>query len=51
MGAITSKKVIEDKEQVAPKVEHLRGSQLSGSGGKEQPSKSVKKESWYEMTM
>jgi hypothetical protein len=29
----------------------LRGSQPSGSGGKEQPSKSFKKESWYEMAM
>jgi hypothetical protein len=39
-----------NKEQVAPKVEKLKGSQPSGSSGKEQPSKSVK-ESWYEMAM
>jgi hypothetical protein len=46
--------VAENKEQVAPKVEQLkgslRGSQPSGSSGKEQHSKSVK-ESWYEMAM
>jgi hypothetical protein len=31
--------------------EQLRGSQHPGSGGNEQPSKSVKKESLYEMAM
>jgi hypothetical protein len=51
MRAMESNRVTENKEQVALKVEQLRGSQPSGSGGKEQPSKSVKKESWYEMTM
>ena len=45
-----SSRVIEDKEQVAPKVEQRKGSRPSGSGGKKHPSKSVK-ESWYEMTM
>jgi hypothetical protein len=50
MRAMASNRVAENKEQVAPKVEQLRGSQPSGSGGKEQPSKSVK-ESWYEMAM
>jgi hypothetical protein len=43
--------VAENKEKVAPKVEQLRGSQRSGSSGKEQPSNSFKKKSWYEMTM
>jgi hypothetical protein len=43
MRAMASNRVAENKEQVAPKVEQLRGSQPSGSGGKEQPSKSVKK--------
>jgi hypothetical protein len=43
--------VTENKEQVALKVEQLRGSQPSGSGGKEQPSKSVQKKSWFEMAM
>jgi hypothetical protein len=40
-----------NREQVALKVEQLRGSQPSGSVGKEKPSKSIKKESWYEMAM
>jgi hypothetical protein len=44
-------KVTENEEQVALKVEQLRGSQPSGSGGKEQPSKSVQKKSWFEMAM
>ena len=48
MRAMASNKVTEDKEQVAPKVEKLRGSQPSGLGGKEQLSKCVK-ESWYKM--
>jgi hypothetical protein len=43
--------VAKNKEQVASKDEQLRGSQPSSSGGKEQPSNSVKKESWYEITM
>jgi hypothetical protein len=52
MRAMTNKsRVIVDREQVAPKVEQLRGSQPLGSGGKGQPCKSVKKESWYKMTM
>jgi hypothetical protein len=52
MRAMTSNNIeIEDKEQVAPKVEQLRVSQPSGLGGKEQPSKSVKQESWYEIAM
>jgi hypothetical protein len=50
MRAMASSRVIENKKQVAPKVEKLKGSQPSGLSGKEQPSKSVK-ESWYEMTM
>jgi hypothetical protein len=51
MRAMASSRVAENKEQVAPKVEQLRGNQPSGSGGKDQPSKSVKKESWYKMAM
>jgi hypothetical protein len=51
MRAVESSRVAENREQVALKVEQLRGSQPSGSGGKEKPSKSVKKESWYEMAM
>jgi hypothetical protein len=48
----SNNRVTKDKEQGALKVEQLRGSQPSGSSGKEQPSKSVqKKQSWYEMTM
>jgi hypothetical protein len=43
--------VAENREREALKVEQLRGSQPSGSGGKEQPSKSVRQESWYEMAM
>jgi hypothetical protein len=35
-------KVIENKEQVAPKVEHLIGIQYLGLDGKEKPSKYVK---------
>jgi hypothetical protein len=35
MRAMASNRVTEDKEQVAPKVEQLRGSQPLGSGGKE----------------
>jgi hypothetical protein len=50
MQAIESSRVVENKERLAPKVEQLRGSQPSGSGGKEQSSKYIK-ESWYEMTM
>jgi hypothetical protein len=33
------------------KVEQLKGSQPLGSSGKEKPSKSVQKNSWYKMTM
>jgi hypothetical protein len=36
MQAMASNRVAENKEQVAPKFEKLRGSQPSGSGGKEQ---------------
>jgi hypothetical protein len=43
--------VIENREQVAPKVEKLIRSRPSGSGGKEQPYKSFKKDSWYKMAM
>jgi hypothetical protein len=42
--------VVENKEKVALKVVQLRGSQPSGLGGKEKPSK-FGKESWYKMTM
>jgi len=45
------KKVTKDKDHVALKVEHLRGIQSFGSSEKEKPSKSVKMESWYKMTM
>jgi len=48
---MASNKVAKDKEQVVPKVEQLERSQTLGSGGKEQPSKSVKKQSWYKMAM
>jgi hypothetical protein len=52
MRAIESNsKVAEDKEQVAPKVEQLKGSQISGLGRREESSKTVKKVSWVEMTM
>jgi len=37
----SNNRVTKDKEQVAPNVEQLRGSQASRLGGKEQPSKSV----------
>jgi hypothetical protein len=43
MQAMVSNIVAKNKEQVASKVEQLRGSQPSGS--------SVKKESWFEMAM
>jgi hypothetical protein len=51
MRAMARRKVAENKEQVAPKVEQLRGRQPSNSGGKEKPSKFVKEESWYKMTI
>jgi hypothetical protein len=44
-------RVRENKEQVALKVEHSKGSYPLGSDGKEKPSKSLKEESWFEMTM
>jgi hypothetical protein len=44
-------RVVENKEQVASKVEMLKVSQHLTSGGKKQPSKSVKEESWYVMAM
>jgi hypothetical protein len=43
--------VTENKEQVAPKVQQLKGSQPLGSEGEEHPSKFVKKDSWYDMAM
>jgi hypothetical protein len=46
-----SMSMIENKEWAAPKVEMFRGSQPSGSRGKEKPSKFVKEESWYKMSM
>jgi hypothetical protein len=49
--AMESSTLAENKEQVSLKVKKLRGSQPSGSGGKEKPSKSVRQESWYEMVM
>jgi hypothetical protein len=51
LRAITSNIVTKEKELVTLKVEQLRGSHPSSLGGKEKPSKSVKKESWYKMTM
>jgi hypothetical protein len=51
MRAIANNTMTKSMEQVAPKVEQLRGSQPLGSSGKEQPSKTIKKESWYEMVM
>ena len=48
MKAMASTRVIENKEQTNSKVEKLRGSQPSGSKGKEQLSKKV---SWYEMAI
>jgi hypothetical protein len=44
-------RVVENKEQVAPKVEMLRGIHPLGLGWNEKPSKSTKKESWCKMTM
>jgi hypothetical protein len=51
MRVVTSNIVIENRKQVGLKVEKLRGSQPLGSNGKENPSNSVNKESWYEMAM
>jgi hypothetical protein len=51
MCAMARNRVAENKEQVASKVEQLRGSQPLGLCGKEQPSKFVEKDSWYKMTM
>jgi hypothetical protein len=51
MRAMESSTLAENKEQVSLKVEKLRGSQPSGSGGKEKPSKSIQKQSWYNMAM
>jgi hypothetical protein len=48
---VASIRVVEKKEQVAPNIEQLRGSQPSSLGGKEQPSKSVRQKSWYGMAM
>jgi hypothetical protein len=43
--------VAEDREQVALKVEQLRGIQPSSSYGREESSKTIKKVSWVEMAM
>jgi hypothetical protein len=43
--------VVENKEQVALKVEQLRGHEPSSLGGKDQPFNSIEKNSWYEMAM
>jgi hypothetical protein len=51
MGVMESNRVAENMGQVATKVEQIRGSQPSSSGGKEKPSKFVKKESWYKMSI
>jgi hypothetical protein len=51
MRGISSNIVTKKKEKVALKVEQIRGSHPSGSSGKEYPSKSVKKESWYKIAM
>jgi hypothetical protein len=51
MRPISSNIVIDSMEHVAPKVEKLRESHHLGSSGKEHPSKSIKKDSWYEMDM
>lgn len=48
MQAIASTRVTENKEHPNSKVEKLRGSQPSGSKGKEQLSKKV---SWYKMAI
>jgi hypothetical protein len=48
---ISNSIVTEIREQVYLKVEQLKGSQPSGSAGKDQPSKTIKKDSWYEMAM
>jgi hypothetical protein len=50
-GEMERNRVAENKEKVALKVEKLRGSQPSGSGGKKYPFKSFKNGSWYEMAM
>jgi hypothetical protein len=49
--AMESSRVAENREKVALKFEQLRGSQPLGSGGKEKPSKSIKKDSWYDMSI
>jgi len=51
MRQISSNIVTKNMEQVAPKVEKIRGSQPLGSGGKKHPSKAFKKESWYDMAI
>jgi hypothetical protein len=47
----SSSRVTKDKEQVASKVEQIKGSHPLGSGGKDQPSNSIQKKSWYRMVM
>jgi hypothetical protein len=46
-----ARRVTKNEEQVSPKVEQLKGSQPSSSGGKMQPSKFIQKKSWFGMTM
>jgi hypothetical protein len=50
LQVVASRTIAENKEQVAPKVEQLKGSQPSGLDGKQQPSNFFK-ELWYEMAM
>jgi hypothetical protein len=50
MREIVNNIVTKNREKVALKVDQIRGSQTSGSCGKEKPSRSVK-ESWYKMAM
>jgi hypothetical protein len=51
MRSVESSRVAENREKVSLKVEYLRGSHPSSSGGKEKPSKYFKKDSRYEMAM
>ena len=51
MQAMESNRVTENKEQIALKVDHIKGSYPSNSNGKEHPSKSVNKDSWDEMAL
>ena len=51
MRAMASNRVTKNKEQIALKVDHIKGIYPSNSNGKEHPSKSVNKDSWDEMAM